>query len=115
VEPLADHDDLLLTTYLAERPMTAERVRGELAEQTRTGQVHPVFFGSAITGAGVAELTSGIVALLPTAGGDVDAEPWVSVFNANPLDRKEYLLRVTRRADGWAGFRSPLDGSAPRT
>ena len=71
VEPLADHDDVLLTSYLAERPMTAERVRGELAEQTRTGQVHPVFFGSAITGAGVDELTAGIVALLPTAGGDV--------------------------------------------
>jgi ribosomal protection tetracycline resistance protein len=42
--------------------------------------VHPVFFGSAITGAGVAELTSGIVALLPTAGGDADAELSGSVF-----------------------------------
>jgi len=80
VEPLADHDDGLLTSYLAERPMTAERVRGELAEQTRTGQVHPVFFGSAITGAGVDALTAGIVALLPTAGGDVTAEPSGSVF-----------------------------------
>jgi ribosomal protection tetracycline resistance protein len=37
VEPLADHDDLLLTTYLADRPMTAERVRCELAEQTQAG------------------------------------------------------------------------------
>jgi len=80
VEPLADHDDVLLTSYLAERPMTAERVRGELAEQTRTGQVHPVFFGSAITGAGVDELTAGVVALLPKAGGDVAAEPSGSVF-----------------------------------
>ena len=74
VEPLADHDDLLLTAYLADHLMTAERVRGELAEQTRRGQLHPVFFGSAITGAGVAELSSGIVALLPTAGGEADAE-----------------------------------------
>ena len=80
VEPLADHDDVLLTSYLAEGPMTAERVRGELAEQTRTGQVHPVFFGSAITGAGVDALTAGIAALLPTAGGDVTAEPSGSVF-----------------------------------
>lgn len=62
VEPLADHNDLLLTAYLADRPMTAERVRSELAELTRTGQVYPVVFGSAITGAGVAELTAGIVA-----------------------------------------------------
>jgi ribosomal protection tetracycline resistance protein len=80
VEPLADHDDLLLTAYLADRPMTAERVRSELAELTRTGQVYPVFFGSAITGAGVAELTAGIVALLPAAGGDADADPSGSVF-----------------------------------
>src|SRR6478752_2887104 len=30
VEPLVDHDDVLLTAYLAERRITAERVRGEL-------------------------------------------------------------------------------------
>ena len=80
VEPLADHDDRLLTAYLSDRPMTGERIRGELAELTRTRQVHPVFFGSAITGAGVAELTAGIVALLPTAAGDTEAEPSGSVF-----------------------------------
>ena len=79
-EPLADHDDRLLTAYLSDRPMTVDRIRGELAELTRTRQVHPVFFGSAITGAGVAELTAGIVALLPTAAGDTEAEPSGSVF-----------------------------------
>jgi ribosomal protection tetracycline resistance protein len=96
VEPLADHDDGLLTSYLAERPMTAERVRGELAEQTRTGQVHPVFFGSAITGAGVDELTAGIVALLPMAGGDVAAEPSGSVFKIErgPDGQKVALIRM---------------------
>jgi ribosomal protection tetracycline resistance protein len=96
VEPLGDHDDLLLSAYLAERPMTTDRIRGELAEQTRTGQVHPVFFGSAITGAGVAELTAGIVALLPTAGGDVDAEPSGSVFKIErgPDGQKVALIRM---------------------
>jgi ribosomal protection tetracycline resistance protein len=96
VESLADHDDVLLTAYIAERPMTAERVRGELAEQTRTGQVHPVFFGSAITGAGVDELTAGIVALLPTAGGDVAAEPSGSVFKIErgPDGQKVALIRM---------------------
>jgi ribosomal protection tetracycline resistance protein len=96
VEPLADHDDLLLTAYAAERPMTAERVRGELAEQTRTGQVHPVFFGSAITGAGVDELTAGVVALLPTAGGDAAAEPSGSVFKIErgPAGQKVALIRM---------------------
>ena len=96
VEPLADHDDVLLTSYLAEQPMTAERVRGELAEQTRTGQVHPVFFGSAITGAGVDELTAGVVALLPTAGGDVAAEPSGSIFKIERAQdgQKVALIRM---------------------
>ena len=35
VEPLADHDDLLLTTYLADRPMTAARVRRESPPRAR--------------------------------------------------------------------------------
>jgi ribosomal protection tetracycline resistance protein len=96
VEPLADHNDLLLTAYLADRPMTAERVRGELAELTRTGQVHPVFFGSAITGAGVTELTAGIVALLPAAGGDATADPSGSVFKIErgPGGEKVALIRM---------------------
>jgi ribosomal protection tetracycline resistance protein len=96
VEPLADHDDLLLAAYLADQLMTAERVRGELAEQTRRGQLHPVFFGSAITGAGVAELSAGIVALLPTAGGEADAEPSGSVFKIErgPDGQKVALIRM---------------------
>jgi ribosomal protection tetracycline resistance protein len=96
VEPLADHDDLLLTACLDDRPMTAERVRDELAELTRTGHVHPVFFGSAITGAGVAELTAGIVALLPAAGSDADADPSGSVFKIErgPNGEKVALIRM---------------------
>jgi ribosomal protection tetracycline resistance protein len=96
LEPLAEHDDLLLTAYLADRPVPAERVRGELADLTRAGQLHPVFFGSAITGAGVPELTAGIVALLPAAGGDADAEPSGSVFKIErePGGQKVALIRM---------------------
>ncbi len=63
----------------AARRVRRERVRPErtaaacLAEQTRRARVHPVFFGSAITGAGVAELTEGIATLLPSTGGDPEA------------------------------------------
>ena len=38
----------------------------------RRALVHPVFFGSAITGAGVDALMAGIVELLPAAAGDAD-------------------------------------------
>ena len=43
------------------------RLRDELTVQTHRAFVHPVFFGSAITGAGIDALTSAIVDLLPTA------------------------------------------------
>ena len=39
--------------------------RKQLAAQTRRALVHPVFFGSAITGAGVDALISGVTELLP--------------------------------------------------
>jgi ribosomal protection tetracycline resistance protein len=73
VEPLArlaEHDDELLAAYLDERPVPAGRVRRAVRRQTARGLVHPVFFGSAITGTGVDELTAGITGLLPAAGGD---------------------------------------------
>jgi ribosomal protection tetracycline resistance protein len=41
---------------------------------------HPVFFGSAITGAGVDELRRGIVELLPAGAGDPDAPLAARVF-----------------------------------
>jgi translation elongation factor EF-G len=56
------------------------RLRGALAAQARQGLVHPVFFGSARTGAGVDALTAGITELLPTAGGDADGPVSGAVF-----------------------------------
>ncbi|MFL6226349.1 MAG: GTP-binding protein [Actinomycetes bacterium] len=58
VELLAGHDDRLLAVYVDdETSVTSRRLRRELAAQTGRALVHPVFFGSAITGAGVAPLT----------------------------------------------------------
>src|SRR6185437_7036555 len=37
----------------------------DLSARARAGELHPLFFGSALTGAGVAELTNGIARLLP--------------------------------------------------
>src|SRR5215216_5271554 len=55
VELLADHD---------ESAVSYAQLRGGLAAQARRARVHPVFFGSARTGAGVDELTAGIADLL---------------------------------------------------
>jgi len=53
-----------------EPALSYRRLRRELAAQTSRGDVHPVFFGSALTGAGVDALMSGIAELLPAAGRD---------------------------------------------
>jgi len=56
-EVLAGQNDSLLAAYVEdEAGVTYRRLREELVAQTRRAVVHPVFFGSAITGAGVEPL-----------------------------------------------------------
>ncbi|MFI7125181.1 GTP-binding protein [Nonomuraea sp. NPDC050153] len=70
VEVLAEQDDALLAAYVAGEEVPYARLRSELAAQTGRALAHPVFFGSAITGAGVDALMAGIEELLPAAQGD---------------------------------------------
>jgi ribosomal protection tetracycline resistance protein len=80
-ELLADHDDALLAAWLDDpAAVPSGRLRHELATQVARGLVHPVFFGSAATGAGVGSLTAGVTGLLPAAGGDPDGPLSATVF-----------------------------------
>jgi ribosomal protection tetracycline resistance protein len=79
-EVLAEHDDGLLTAIVEDSPIGYGRLRRVLAGQVRDALVHPVFFGSAITGAGTDELISGICALLPASSGDQDGPVSGTVF-----------------------------------
>ena len=97
VELLADHDDALLAHYLDdETRLSQRRLRSELAVQTRRALVHPVFFGSAITGAGVDALTAGIAELLPAADGDLDGPAAGTVFKVErgPAGEKIAYVRM---------------------
>jgi ribosomal protection tetracycline resistance protein len=67
-EVLTAHDDALLAAYL-DGSLSPDRLRHELRAQTRRALVYPVFFGSAITGAGVESLSAGLAELLPTGSG----------------------------------------------
>jgi ribosomal protection tetracycline resistance protein len=78
---LADQDDEILAAYLG--PGTAPgygQLRAALAAQSSRALVHPVFFGSAITGAGVAALSAGISELLPVTEGDAAGPASGTVF-----------------------------------
>jgi ribosomal protection tetracycline resistance protein len=68
---VADHDDAFLADYLAdERAASYPRLRRGLAACSRQGLASPVFFGSAVTGAGTDDLAGAIPELLPVASGD---------------------------------------------
>ena len=95
-EVLAERDDELLTAYVEDETDSPERLRRALATQTREGLVHPVFFGSAITGSGVLELLEGAVELLPSSPGDPDGPVVATVFKIerNPGGEKVAYVRM---------------------
>jgi ribosomal protection tetracycline resistance protein len=96
-EVLADHDDAFLAAYLDdEQAFPLSRLRAELAAQARRALVHPVYFGSAITGAGVDALTTGIRELLPRAGSDCGGPVGGTVFKVErgPAGEKIAYVRM---------------------
>jgi ribosomal protection tetracycline resistance protein len=96
-ELLADHDDALLADWVGDQAAVSyRRLRGELAAQSRRALVHPVFFGSAITGAGVEELIAGIGELLPAGGGDAAGPVSGTVFKVErgPAGEKIAYVRM---------------------
>jgi ribosomal protection tetracycline resistance protein len=97
IELLAEHDEQLLKAYVEdEGALSYDALRERLAEQTQRALVHPVYFGSAITGAGTDALIAGIRELLPSAEGDVDAPASGSVFKVErgPAGEKIAFVRM---------------------
>ncbi|GAA1245693.1 elongation factor G [Oryzihumus leptocrescens] len=97
-EVLTRHDDRLLAAWLGDDGagdgVAPARLRAALAEQTAAVRVHPVLFGSAATGAGVAELMAALTALLPTAAGDADGPVSGTVFKVERGPAGERLAWV---------------------
>jgi ribosomal protection tetracycline resistance protein len=78
---IAEHDDAFLAAYLDDDTTISYRqLRDKLVSQAKRGLVHPVFFGSALTGAGADSLIAGIRELLPAAEGDADGPVSGAVF-----------------------------------
>ncbi len=78
-EVLAEHDDALLAAYVDdETRLSHGPLVAALAAQSRRALVHPVFFGSAMTGAGVDCLIAGLTDLLPAADRQAAADGPVS-------------------------------------
>ena len=108
VTALADHDDAILAGYVEDGAVPFARLREALVAQTADAVVHPVFFGSAITGAGVEELMGGIAELLPAATGDVDGPASGTVFKVERGTAGEKIAYV-RMFSGTLRTRDRLD------
>jgi len=73
LEVVAERDEALLRQYVDDEDgVSPRRLREAFVAQTARAQLFPVFCGSALTGAGVDELTTGIAELLPASIGDRD-------------------------------------------
>jgi ribosomal protection tetracycline resistance protein len=97
VDLVADHDDTFLAAYVRDESAASYRqLRGSLAGLTGKALVHPVFFGSAITGAGVDALMAGIAELLPAASGKATAPASGTVFKVErgPAGEKVAYVRM---------------------
>ena len=91
LDVLAERDDALLAAFVNDAdadPWPA------LARQTRDGAAHPVFFGSAITGAGIGLLVDGITTLLPRSTGDAAGPQSGTVFKVERGPAGEKLAYV---------------------
>jgi ribosomal protection tetracycline resistance protein len=104
---LAEHDEALLAAYVEGRARPDAQLWAEIAAQTRTGVLHPVFAGSAATGAGVPELMAGIGALLPATAPDPTGEPSGRVFKVERGAAGEKVAYV-RMFTGSVGVRARL-------
>jgi ribosomal protection tetracycline resistance protein len=95
VDAVAANDDALLAAYV-DGTLSEGRLRAALAAQTAASLVHPVFFGSALTGAGVDSVMAGIAEFLPATSGDVGGPVSGAVFKVErgPAGEKIAFVRM---------------------
>lgn len=86
---LADSSERVIEEFdRTDGDLSRSFLEAELLAQVATGNVVPVFFGSAVTGTGVPELLAGINGWLPAAGEAIDDPAAATVF------------KITRRPSG---------------
>jgi ribosomal protection tetracycline resistance protein len=81
IERLSEYDERLLRQYVdGGRPPSEQEALASLAGQTRMGRMHPILFGSALAGVGVAQVIKAVTTHFPTIDGDADKPLHASVF-----------------------------------
>ena len=80
IDLLSRNDEQLLEAYINDEEMTESQLVDSLAAQANAAKVYPLFFGSAMTGAGVTELLSAIGTFFPLSSTAADAMLSAMVF-----------------------------------
>ncbi|EDY59926.2 elongation factor Tu GTP binding protein, partial [Streptomyces sviceus ATCC 29083] len=83
-EALAEVDQDILAAVVDGPQPTPDDLRTSLAARTADGSFHPVFFGSALGGQGVAHLVQGVTRLIPAGPATPEGEPRGTVFAVRP-------------------------------
>jgi ribosomal protection tetracycline resistance protein len=97
VERVAEHDDQVLRQYVdGAQPFTEAQALAALARLTSSGNLHPVYFGSALTGIGVADVIDGVARCLPPRRAPSDEPLHASVFKIerDPAGHKVAYARL---------------------
>lgn len=113
---LAEVDSAVLAALVDGPPPTPDELWAALTARTADGSVHPVLFGSALGGQGVAELVDAVVRLIPRPAAPRSGEPRGTVFAVRrgpggertayvrlyegEVTRREHLTFLRREADG---------------
>ncbi|MGN9821078.1 tetracycline resistance ribosomal protection protein Otr(A) [Streptomyces sp. SD11] len=96
-ETLAETDPGILAAVVDGPPPTADALRAALAAHTADGSLHPVLFGSALGGQGIAELVAALPRLIPAPG---TAEPPCAVESSDTVEPRGTVFAVRTRPDG---------------
>ncbi len=97
IERLAEYDDQLLHRYVhGGQPLTESETLATLSRLTATGDLHPVYFGSALTGIGVGDVIDGLIRYLPATTEPTEKPLHASVFKIErgPAGHKVAFARL---------------------
>ena len=96
IEQLARNDERFLPVYAGEETISEEQIRGALMQQAREARLSPLFFGSALTGAGVKELLADLGSFIPssTSLGDAPLSGLVFKLDKETSGEKVAYVRV---------------------
>ncbi len=113
LEQLAELDNSALRAWAEERTLSPEQIERTVRRMIGRGQVAAVLAGSALTGAGVAELARAMTRYLPHPQLDPDAKPAGVVFKIDHDERGKHVYVRMRAGEVTVRDRLSLAGREP--